>query len=105
MAGRTDGQGPGDRLKVVYQHIAARPADADEGCRNPQCLYQGTAELNEIMNGTNIAIGHMGCCIGDGRHYPYSTHIQRVCLEYGYKQPRSRLEYGYSMRGRSVDRG
>ena len=97
MAGRADGQGPGDRLKVVYQHVAARPADADEGCRNPQCRYQGTAELNEIMNGTNIAIGQTGSCVGDDRLLAGSTHTQRVCLEYGYKQPRSRLEYGYSM--------
>ena len=97
MAGRTDGQGAGDRLKVVYQHIAARPADADEGCRNPQCGYQGTAELNEIMNGTNIDLGQTGSRVGDGRLLTGSTHTKQVCLEYGYKQPRSRLEYGYSM--------
>ncbi|MBO5632534.1 MAG: hypothetical protein J5965_26060 [Aeriscardovia sp.] len=49
------------------------------------------------MNGTDIAIGHTGCCVGDGRLLAGSTHTQRVCLEYGYKQARSRLEYGYSM--------
>ena len=49
------------------------------------------------MNGTDIAIGQTGSCVGDGRLLAGFTHIQRVCLEYGYKQPRSRLEYGYSM--------
>ena len=86
-----------NRIKVVLVEQAARPADADEGCRNPQCGYQGTAELNEIMNGTNIDIGQTGSRVGDGRLLTGSTHTKQVCLEYGYKQPRSRLEYGYSM--------
>ena len=49
------------------------------------------------MNGTDIAIGQTGSCVGDGRLLAGFTHIQRVCLEYGYKQARSRLEYGYNM--------
>ena len=65
--------------------------------RSPTCRRWRTAELNEIMNGTNIAIGQTGSCVGDDRLLAGSTHTQRVCLEYGYKQPRSRLEYGYSM--------
>ena len=81
-----------NRIKVVLVE-----QNADEGCGNPQCRYQGTAELNEIMNGTNIAIGQTSSCVGDDRLLAGSTHTQRVCLEYGYKQPRSRLEYGYSM--------
>ena len=29
--------------------------------------------------------------------YPSSTHTHRVCLEYGYKQLRVWLEYGYTV--------
>ena len=46
-------------------------------------LHEGTSEFNEIMNGTNIAIGQTGCCIGDGSLYPYPKSMLRVWLQYG----------------------
>ena len=71
--------------------------DLTDTCLTAQDQYKAALGYFRLSMCESSAIGQTECRVGDGRLLAGSSHTQRVCLEYGYKQLRSSLEYGYSM--------